>query len=247
MMIEEKDITEFLFNNKSFTTSDFVSMVRESDSVYSDRKAYRILQSLQDEGKIMKVGRGHYSKVSVKGTYRFESSAILKEITELIKDKYPLVTFQTWEMYQWNEFVNHQLAHNVFFIEVEKQLETTVFESLLEKYQRVLLDPDIESFYRYYFDNMIIVQKLISGVPAPIAGTNLASLEKLLVDIFTRKLTGQLIERAEYRQIYTDAFRKYAINESALFRYAGRRHLEEDIRKFIEEETDIKLRSEEWE
>ena len=63
---------------------------------------------------------------------------------------------------------------------------------------------------------------------------------------FSRKLTGQLIERAEYRQIYEDAFGKYAINELALFRYAGRRHLKSDIRKFIEDETNIELRSEEW-
>ena len=68
---------------------------------------------------------------------------------------------------------------------------------------------------------------------------------KLLVDIFSKSLTGQLIERAEYRKIYTDAFGKYAINESALFRYAGRRHLNADIQKFIKEETDIQLKLEE--
>ena len=79
-----------------------------------------------------------------------------------------------------------------------------------------------------------------------LAGTKQASLEKLLVDLFSRKLTGQLIERDEYRQIYTDAFDKYVINESALFRYAGRRHLEREIRKFIAEETNIELRSEKW-
>ena len=117
---------------------------------------------------------------------------------------------------------------------------------LFEKYSRVLLNPDVESYYRYRVDDMIIVQKLVSGSPAPLPGTNQASLEKLLVDIFSRKLTGQLMERAEYRQIYTDAFGKYAINESALFRYAGRRHLESNIRKFIAEETNIVLQSEAW-
>lgn len=245
-MIGEKAITQFLFNNNSFTTRDFVNMVRENGTVYSDRKAFQVLQCLQEEGKIMKVGRGHYSKVSVKDRYRFISSTFLQEITGHIKDEYPLVTFQTWELYQWNEFVNHQFAHNVFFVEVENQLEETVFESLFEKYQHVLLNPDIESYYRYHSDDMIIVQRLLTGAPAPIKGTNQASLEKLLVDIFSRKLTGQLIERAEYRQIYTDAFGKYAINESALFRYAGRRHLDNEIRKFIQERTDIKLRSEGW-
>ena len=245
-MNEHNRITIFLKENPSFTTKDFVGMVKESQAAYSDRKAYRMLQDLQDDGRIMKVGRGHYSKPSLKSPYRFKASSLMDELVSLIDKEYPLITYQTWELYQWNEFVNHQLAHNAYFIEVESGLETTVFDMLLEKYPRVLLDPDMEEYYRYRADDMIIVQKLISGAPAPQPGSKQASLEKLLVDIFSRKLTGQLIERAEYRQIYEDAFGKYAINELAFFRYAGRRHLKSDIRKFIEDETNIELRSEEW-
>ena len=245
-MNEQNRITIFLKENPSFTTKDFVGMVKESQAAYSDRRAYRLLQELQDDGRIMKVGRGHYSKASVKTPYHFTASSLMDELVSLIDEEYPLITYQTWELYQWNEFVNHQLAHNAYFIEVESELETTVFDMLLEKYPRVLLDPGMEEYYRYRADDMIIVQKLISGSPAPQPGSKHASLEKLLVDIFSRKLTGQLIERAEYRQIYEDAFGKYAINELALFRYAGRRHLKSDIRKFIEDETNIELRSEEW-
>ena len=245
-MNEQNRITIFLKENPSFTTKDFVGMVKESQAAYSDRKAYRMLQDIQDDGRIMKVGRGHYSKTSVKSPYHIKASSLMDELVGLIDKEYPLITYQTWELYQWNEFVNHQLAHNAYFIEVESGLETTVFDMLLEKYPRVLLDPDMEEYYRYRADDMIIVQKLISGAPAPQPGSKQASLEKLLVDIFSRKLTGQLIERAEYRQIYEDAFGKYAINELAFFRYAGRRHLKSDIRKFIEDETNIELRSEEW-
>ena len=210
-MNEQNQITIFLKENPSFTTKDFVGMVKESQAAYSDRKAYRMLQDLQDDDRIMKVGRGHYSKTSVKSPYRFKASSLMDELVSLIDKEYPLITYQTWELYQWNEFVNHQLAHNAYFIEVESGLETTVFDMLLEKYPRVLLDPDMEEYYRYRVDDMIIVQKLISGAPAPQPGSKQASLEKLLVDIFSRKLTGQLIERAEYRQIYEDAFGKYAM------------------------------------
>ena len=244
--MEERLISGFLSDNHSFTARDFVDAVMESGSVFSERNAYRILQDLQKNGKIMKVGRGHYSNSSVKKPYHFEPSQLMDEITEYTSSRYPLITFQTWELYQWNEFVNHQLAHNTLFIEVESELDTTVFELLFEKYPRVLLNPNVENYYRYHSDDMIVVQKLLSGTPAPLAGTKQASLEKLLVDLFSRKLTGQLIERDEYRQIYTDAFDKYVINESALFRYAGRRHLEREIRKFIAEETNIELRSEKW-
>lgn len=245
MKIKEKVITEYIMNSKLFTTRDFASMIKENEIAYSERDVYRLLHRLQDEGSIMKVGHGHYAKMAVKTVYQFKPSMLLQEITEYIREVYPLVTFDVWEMYQWNEFVNHQYAHNAFFIEVENQLSTTVFESLREKYDHVLLRPDIENYYRYHSDNMIIVQRLLTGSPSPITSTNQATLEKLLVDIFSKSLTGQLIERAEYRKIYTDAFGKYVINESALFRYAGRRHLKADIQKFIKEETDIQLKLEE--
>lgn len=243
-MAKIDQISEFLQHNSSFTTRDFIEMMGNTRPGYSERKAYYDLKKLQDDGKIMKTSRGHYTGTSVKKPYHYEMSDRMNEIVELIRDRYPMVAFQTWELYQWNEFVNHQFAHNAFFVEVEGGLETAVFESLLEQYPRVLFKPDTENYYRYRSDDMIIIQKLLSGSPAPIAGTSQASLEKLLVDIFSRELTGQLIERAEYREIYQDAFEKYVINESMLFRYAGRRHLEQDIRRFIATETTIELRPE---
>ena len=52
------------------------------------------------------------------------------------------------------------------------------------------------------------------------------------------------MERAEYPEIYEEAFRKYYIDEKKLFRYARRRNLEKEIRDFIEKETNIQLISE---
>ena len=45
-MNEQNRITSFLKEKPSFTTKDFVGMVKESEAAYSDRKAYRILQDL---------------------------------------------------------------------------------------------------------------------------------------------------------------------------------------------------------
>lgn len=240
-MRDRNHIDSFLKDNPFFDTKEFADMVKENEPVYSERDAYRMLLELQTAGKIVKNGRGHYSSGLKKMFYSYESSGFSDEITGLIMDRYPMISFQTWELYQWNEFVNHQIAHNALFIEVEKGFESTIFELLLERYPRVLLNPDAEYFYRYRADDMLIVQSLISGAPSPIPGTNQASLEKLLVDIFSRKLTGQLIERAEYPKIYSEAFQKYAVNETALFRYAGRRHLDDVIRTFIKDQTEIRL------
>lgn len=97
-MNEQDRITSFLKENQSFTTKDFVGMVKESQAAYSDRKAYRMLQDLQDDGRIMKVGRGHYSKTSVKSPYHFKASSLMDELVSLIDYEYPLITYQTWEL-----------------------------------------------------------------------------------------------------------------------------------------------------
>ena len=63
----------------------------------------------------------------------------------------------------------------------------------------------------------------------------------MIVDLFSRKLSGQLIPREEYEKIIEEAFSRYAINEKSMFRYARRRNLEKEVREFISEETLIHL------
>ena len=68
-----------------------------------------------------------------------------------------------------------------------------------------------------------------------------SSLEKILVDLFGRGLSGSIISRSEYPAIFEDSFKKYNINKAKLFRYARRRGVEQAIRDFIREKTNIIL------
>lgn len=77
-----------------------------------------------------------------------------------------------------------------------------------------------------------MVLKLISETPKPRDGHS-SILEKLLVDLFSNIFTGRLIERSEYPAIFEDAFSKYYLNESKMFRYARRRNVESQIKEFM--------------
>ena len=233
------EIDDFLKENPTFTTQDFLCFFKD----VSLRDAYRTLDKLQKENRIQRISRGHYSLSSLKKNYHFELSDKAKQITALILSKFPLLSFQISEMLQWNEFLNHQIAHNTFFIDVEGDLGTYVFNLLSEKYPRVLLYPDISTYYRYYQDDMIVIGKLLSQSPSPIKGTHQTSLEKLLVDLFSSKLSGRLIEKAEYLEIFRDAFATYEINELSLFRYAKRRNLDKKIEKFLSQEEILRVRN----
>ena len=140
-----------------------------------------------------------------------------------------------------NDFVNHQIAKNVIFIEAEAMLVDTVYEMLHEKFPYAMIEPDTNAFYKQRApETDIIVQRLITEAPTPNEGHS-SPLEKLLVDLLSKKLSGNLIERSEYPCIYEDIFRKYLIDETKMFRYAKRRHLYDNLLSFINTQTDIKL------
>ena len=75
-------------------------------------------------------------------------------------------SFRIFELVQLNEFVNHQIAHNVIFVSVESGWGSYVFDSLKDQYVgKILLNPSVEIFHQYWSDDMIVIQKLVSESP----------------------------------------------------------------------------------
>ena len=125
--------------------------------------------------------------------------------------------------------------------ELAGMLVDTVYEMLHEKYPYAMIQPDTDTFYKQCSpESDIVVQKLLTEAPTPNNGHS-SPLEKMLVDLLSKKLSGNLIERSEYPCIYEDIFRKYLIDETRMFRYAKRRNLYDALLSFIETQTDVKL------
>lgn len=231
---------KFIEHHSSFTTGEFAEALRNEVPGIGRSTIYNILKKKCDSGIISRAGRGRFSR-SARKEYFYDLSETAKNIVALIQESYPLVDFQIWELYQMNEFVNHLLAKNTIFVEVENMLDESVFNLLFDRYPHVLHNPNAEEYYKYAGDVTIIVRRLISEAPPPFGQYRQASLEKLLVDLFGRGLSGSILSRSEYRAIYEDSFQKYNINQGRMFRYARRRGVENTIRDFIREETTIVL------
>lgn len=233
-------IKEFIVKHPAFTTSEFADMLRIEYPNIGRSTIYYLLKTLCDAGIITRTCRGHFDAARKKD-YHYELSDTAKKVSSVIREQYPLVEFQVWELYQMNEFVNHLLAKNTIFIEAENMLDESLFNLLFEKYSHVLHNPSVDEYYKYASDETIIVQKLISETPPCFGEYRQASLEKVLVDLFGRGISGSIISRFEYRAIYEDSFKKYNVNQAKMFRYARRRGIEQNIRDFIYEETNITL------
>ena len=204
-----------------------------------------MLYFLRKKGMLASAGAGKYyvvpSEVTRKREYRYPNSEEYKEIEEAIADAFPYMKFQMWELIQLNDFVNHQIAKNVIFIEVESMLEDTVFEMLHIRYPYAMIQPDKNYFFKQRSPGTdIVVQRLLTEAPSPTNG-HASPMEKILVDLFSNKLTGNLIEKSEYPRIVEDVFRKYRIDETRMFRYARRRNLYNALVSFIQTQTNVEL------
>lgn len=245
--MEYKDIMDYFYTNETFDKKQFRSVVREINPGYSESSVNWLLSRLKKENMIISAGHGKYERLAeivTKTDYNYDHSDVYLDIEKQIMDEYPLVTFQMWEIIQFNEFINHQFAKNLIVVEVENMLDETVFQMLHNKYPFVLYSPDMNYYYLHKGDDItIVVLKLISEAPKPRVGHS-SPLEKLLVDIFTNKFTGHLIEKSEYPAIMEDVFQKYYLDETKMFRYARRRNVETKIKSFIHHEREIKSATE---
>lgn len=195
-------------------------------------------------GKIARAGRNsYYIPPAYMRIYKYVYSKTAQRLAQWLGQRYPYVDIVIFELFQLNEFVNHQLAHNTLFVYVESPARDFVFDALKENYDGVvLLKPSTKEYDRYWKADAIIVKQLVSETPLDRRAKWKSRLEKILVDLFADKILRDLFSSAEVRRIYQDSFRKYVIDESCLFRYAKRRGKAKCIRQFILEETDIVLR-----
>lgn len=243
--MDMKNIIEYMPKYESFTKKQFSDKVREVNAKYSESSISWLLSELKREQKISRVGRGVYIRMtgkSKKEEYSYKHLETYTKIERAVSKEFPLVEFQMWEMYQMNEFVSHLFGKNTIFVDVENFCEDAVFEMLHDSFSDVLFCPTKDMYYKQRGkDDTVVVQKLISETPKPITGHS-APLEKLLVDLFSKKLTGKLISRSEYQRIYEDAFSRYQIDEIKMLRYARRRHLETEIKTFLKENTSVVLK-----
>jgi len=238
--------TEKLAEKRSFNRQDLYQVFRESGCTDGEESMKKRLQKMLKSNAIARVGRNAYC-VPAKGMRRYEYkySDLSCDAAELIIKKHPYLNFSIFELIQLNEFINHQLVHNIVFISIESDLMDFAFDSLKEAYPgKVLVNPTLDIYNKYWTDNMIVVTKMVTESPKDKEQKWHSRIEKILVDLMSVPILRESVSESEFPAIFDGVFSKYIVNESCLLRYAKRRSSEETLRKFIAENTNIILRTE---
>ncbi len=227
---------DLLNKNDSFTTQDFVNEFKKGYPQLSEAYAKKILYKYISNKAVARIGRNKYillEKKSLK-VYPYELSKYANKIIEEIKQYYPNLKFKVFELLGLNEFLNHQIAHNLIFIFVESSLGDFVFDLLKKEYLgSVLLNPSIDDIEKYYIDNLIIIEPLVTEVPNNKNHKYNVCLEQLVVDLLCNDSIQSLINENEIPHIINLIIKKYVIDSSKMFRYARRRSIEDKLKKII--------------
>lgn len=240
-------ISEFA-GEKVFSREKLKTFYKAHKKDLKDSSFSWIIYHLCEDKVIQRLGYNMfqlYNDETIRNLYNPTLSEALLKISDSVAAKFPLLTFSIWEFWMLNEFLNHQFEKNAIVIDVEKLFEESVFEAIKTGFDLpVLYKPNQRDLDLYSGYVTVLVFPLTREAPKNNKAQTIAPLEKILVDLFANKTLQSVISFGEYPNIYEGAFSKYLIDEKALFRYARRRKIDEDIRKFIHSKTSIHLLTE---
>ena len=141
--------------------------------------------------------------------------------------------FVVFEASLLNEFLNHQIANNTIFIQMEKDASLFIFDILKYEYdEKILYKPNAKEFDIYWSPDCIIILDLISQAPLSHDSPHKILLEKMLVDIIAEKSIAAIFSQSELPDLFTSAMENYQIDKRKLTRYAGRRGKSAEIKKY---------------
>lgn len=213
--------------------SDFILSI--SNDISQSTISWKINQ-LKKEGVIFQVGRGTYS-FDKKPPYQSNLSLKGKRVYNRIARLVPNMTLSIWELQMLDEFLTNTDERNFTFISTNKQDLEPLFNEMMGFSKKVFLNPSSTIFNRYVLplEEAIILTPLVSEAPLiEINNTWVPTLEGLLVNAFVKdeliiKPTGRSLE-----EIFKNAFEKYHVNQSKLFRYAARRDKREALETYLQ-------------
>lgn len=207
-------------------------LIREFYPNYKDTSVRWVIYRLTRDGIISKLDSTKYI-IGKKNTYQqHQMSDERHKIIHTLDQRFPNIDMVVYESTLLNEWVNHQIARKVIFIETEKYFINDVFRHIYNKFPtKTLLNPSKADLYMYDGE-LIVVNPLISQAPI-ISKKKDIKIEKLIVDLYTKDLITEFINEDEKEDIIKSIFKTYPINVKTVFAYAKRRNNLDKVKEVI--------------
>lgn len=225
------------FNQKAvFTTSDiFQFYQRFEPGMLKSTVNWRVYE-LVNKDVLERIGKGKF-RLGTGNLFTPDLNTKHFKISAAIKQKLPFINFCIWDSVFIKEFSQHISKTSFTLVDVERGSEEPVYHLLRELFNLVFLKPGKEMLGDFFNDmkRPVIVRTLVSEAPyREVRKVPVATLEKILVDIFTDEEFAYL-QGSEMTIIFKTAFGRYTISESKLIRYADRKRKKEQLLEYLKE------------
>lgn len=232
-----EQVVKSLKSDRKYSHKELADELKALKPDLHDSTYHWAISSLIKHGRIEKLGYNMYSLPTEepKKEYYPVYSDLATGLIDQIQDKYPLVTFTVFETVMMNEFLNHLIAQNTVFVQVEKEVGIYIFRFLQENgYPNVMYKPRVDAFDLYWKRDCIVITDLITEAPLRSDGPHVIMLEKILVDMCADKLMSSTFSEAEFPDIMEQAQSRYHLDVARLLRYSRRRNRETMMKEYLE-------------
>ena len=232
-----EEVLDRIDDKKIYCHKELMDELRKLKTDLSESTYHWAISGLVRDGGLTRLGYDSYSLSSdiPKDEYMPVYSDTAERLIRLISEKYPYVQFTVFETVLMNEFLNHLIAQNTVFIQVEKESSIYVFRFLQDQgIQNVMYKPGKKDFNLYWAKDSVIVTDMISEAPIRLNKPHYIMLEKMLVDISADKLIATTFSKAELPDVYEQAQSRYLLDKVRMLRYARRRNQQDVLLKYLE-------------
>lgn len=233
-----KELVQHFQSRDYFSREELYKFYKQFEPELNEHTFEWRVHNLKKKNIIKPIHKGIYT-ISSRQLFIPDISKKVQKISHRIKSNFTGITYNLWETRWLMEFTRHQAAVYMIILEADKDIIESIFYLLKDKgFKNVFLRPDRDLMEKYISEEneSILVKPMISRSPIQkINKIPVATLEKILVDLFCDTIIFYPYGGSELVNIYNNAFESYSINFSKLFTYARRRRREDQIRKFIME------------
>ena len=221
-----------------YSHQELIKLLKNNYPQMRDSSYHWAVCGMLKSGSLTKIARNVYvvQNERKKPVYRPAYSDLAAKLISQVSDKYPSVHFTVFETALMNDFLNHLVAQNTVYIQMENDVSVFVFRFLQELgYDHLLYKPNKDDYALYWKKDCIVVTDLISEAPLSASAPHEICLEKMLVDMYCDKLISSAYSKSEYPEVLRQAMETYHIESTKMMRYARRRGREDELKKILEE------------
>lgn len=223
--------------NELFSRDDLLYFYRLYEPELDEEVLGWRIFDLRRKGIIAPVKKGIYRLIGQKQFFEPDLDEKILRIGKILETPFNHSFFSIWNTSWLNEFTELQTVKTMIVLDVDKSSAEAIFYHLRDEgLKNVFFKPDETVLDKYISEltDSIIVKPIVSRAPVKkINNISVATLEKILVDLFCDEKLYVAFQGSQLKKIYYAAIEKYSIDFSKLLNYARRRNREEELKRFL--------------